>query len=276
FAITARDDGMAGEQSAHGLLDLASEMSKLGDPAKADGLFAQALAIAEQAVGPDHPVTVAIVNNAGANRMEAFHPEGAAPFYARALAAKERVYGAGSMQAASAAKNLGIVRREQRRLPEARALLERAVARLGEHPLGGQAWAELAGVARLEGHGDDALADLDRALAILRAVYKELHPDIAEIERLRADLLLALGRRGEAEQAVAAARDLDTKLGAGPAERGETLRLEADVAAAAGRAREAMALHEQALAILERERGPATPGLVPALVGLPPAQPDAR
>jgi tetratricopeptide (TPR) repeat protein/predicted Ser/Thr protein kinase len=280
FAISVHLHGLDHVQAAHGLMDVADAVSRLGDPAKADAMYAQALAIAEAAMGAEHPIAVAIVNNAGANRMAAFDVEGAAPLYERALRAKEHVYGADSANAASSAKNLGIVRREQRRLPEARALLERAVrvlrATLGpEHPLLAESHAELAAVARLEGRADEALAGLDRAIAIQRAAFGAAHPDLAGSHRARAELLLALGRRAEAAAAVSAADEIDRKLGADPAQRGETLRLRADVLAASGRSREAVTLHEQALALLEAARGKDSPGLIRALLGLAAAELDA-
>src|SRR5262249_23806955 len=206
--------------------------------------------------------------------------EGAAGLYERALPAQEQIYGADDSSAAILAHNLGIARRGQRRLPEARALFERAIriktAKLGlEHASVATSYAELAAVARLEGRRDEALTDVERALAIQRAAFSAPHPSLANTRRDQAELLLSLGRRDEARAAIAAADDIDGKVGGDRGHHGETLRISADIAAAAHRPREAIALYGQALALLEAKHGKDGPGLVPALVGLGAAELDA-
>src|SRR5262249_19166846 len=151
------------------LSELADATRQVGDPTAADRMFRRALASAELALAPEHPVVLSILNNAGRNRLEVGDYDGAAPFFQRALAAKETIYGSDDASRAITAPSLGIVRREQRRLPEARALLERAIrirlAKLGpDHPLLATSYVELARVDGLEGRAEAAIGNMERAI----------------------------------------------------------------------------------------------------------------
>ncbi len=267
-------------QAAQSLGDIADVMNHLGDPREARRLYERALAIAEKALGPEHPITIGIVGNAGMNRLDMLDYDGAALLYERALPPTEQSYGADDWSVAIAAHNLAIARRGQRRLPEARALIERAirikVAQLGpKHPSVALSYHELAEVAGMEGRSDEALADLDKAIAIQRAVFAGPHRSLANTYRDQAELLLSLGRLDEARAAIGQADDIDGKVGGERGHHGHTLRISADIARVAKRPREAIALYRRALPLLEMKHGEDGPGLMEALLGLGAAELDA-
>src|SRR5262249_18047721 len=148
------------------------------------------------------------------NRLEVGDYDGAAPFFQRALAAKETIYGSDDASVAITAHNLGIVRSEQRRLPEARALLERAIrsrlAKLGpDHPLLATSYVAIARVDGLEGRAEAAIGNMERAIEIKRHAYGAAHPSLVESMRTKAALLLRFGRVPEAKAVLAEALAAD-------------------------------------------------------------------
>src|SRR5262249_3594117 len=148
----------------------------------------------------------------------------------------------------------------QRRLPEARALLERALrirlAKLRpDHPMIASTLYELAEVARLEGHADEALADLDRAAEIdRRSDATSGRIALARRCRAKAEILVALGRLAEARAALALAEEALTS-GPDPTQRALVIKVGADLLCASGRPREAVAEYGRALPALEARYG---------------------
>src|SRR5262249_5671165 len=153
YGISAHLFGADSYQASHALSDMADAMGRLGDIAAAFPLHEHALAAAEKALGPEHPLSLAILGTAGVNRLDASDFDAAAALFPRQVAIDERVYGPDESSTATALHNLAIARREQHRLPEARALFERTIRirteKLGpEHPVLAQSWFELAETAR--------------------------------------------------------------------------------------------------------------------------------
>jgi len=279
YALSVRLHGADSYQAAISLSELADATRQVGDPTAADRMFRRALAVAELALAPEHPVVLSILNNAGRNRLEVGDVDGAAPFFQRAFAAKEKLYGPDDASIAITAHNLGIVRCEQRRLPEARALFERAIrirlAKLGpDHPLLATSYVELARVDGLEGRVEAALANIDRAIAIQKRAYGAAHPSLVESIHNKAGVLLRAGRLPEAKAALADARELEAKAGVDPSKHAEGLELDADLLVASKKAGEAIPLYRQALALLEAQYGKNALNVVEALLGLGAAQLD--
>jgi len=261
LALNAALYGGESFQVARALDDIATTAGHLGHAGDVRGLHERAQAIAERALGAEHPQVLGIINNRAMNLLAVRDLDAAASLYERALAAKERVYGPDAPSVAISLHNLGMVRLDQLRLGEARAALERAVAirvaKLGpKHTLLATTWDLLAHVADLEGRTDEALADFDRALAIYREANGATDSTVADVDRAKAEVLLDRGRREEARAAVAEAAAIDAR---GPAhdraDPAATLRLKGLLLVADGRPREAIALYEQAIALDERKTG---------------------
>ena len=281
YALSVHLHGVASYQAAISLGELADATRQLGYPNPADAMFRRALATAEAALSPDHPYVLAILNNAGRNRLEVGDYDGAALFFERAREGKEKIYAPDHASIALTAHNLAIARSGQRRLPEARALLERAIsirlARLGPgHPLLATSYAELARVERLQGRSGEALENFDRAIAIQRQVYGEAHASLADTVRLKTDLLLHLGQLDEAKAALAEVHEIDGRRGVGPSQDADALRLDAELFVRSKRPRDALPLYRQALKLDEAAYGATGPGIVGALLGLGAAELEAN
>jgi tetratricopeptide (TPR) repeat protein len=96
-----------GLRSAHALWKPRSTLGAAeGDLAGARPLFARALAICEQALGPDHPDTAVSLNSLGLLLRAQGDLAGARPLYARALAICEKALGPGHPETATVRRNL--------------------------------------------------------------------------------------------------------------------------------------------------------------------------
>ena len=280
FALSVQLHGPDSYQAALSLSELADATQRLGFQREADRMFQRALIVAETFLGREHPFVLAVLNNAGTSRLDRGDADGAAPFFERALAAKEKVYGPDDASVALSAHNLGIARREQRRLGEARALFERAIrirqGKLGPaHPLLATSYGERARLDLLEGRPADALADAERAVAILRAAAPP-DPSLAEAYTLEAQILVALGRPDEARDAVELAAATVKETGDDPVQRAAALQAGADVLRAGRGAEKALPLYRKALELLEARYGRDGSGLLDALLGLGEAELDVR
>src|SRR5262249_14894580 len=78
FALGGRGSGDDSGGAAEALMAVAGAMNHGGDPDEAGRLYGRALAIADKAVGPQPPITVAIVGDAGSNRLDVLDYDGAA------------------------------------------------------------------------------------------------------------------------------------------------------------------------------------------------------
>jgi tetratricopeptide (TPR) repeat protein len=273
YALSVHLHGLESYQAALSLSEIADAMHNLRFANEAAGIFSRALATAENALGPEHPIVLAIVGNAGLNKVDDFDFDGAAPYFARHVEGAKKLYGPDDLTVALAMHNLGMTRSGQRRLPEARALLERALhirlAKLRpEHPMIASTLYELAEVARLEGHTDEALADLDRAAEIdRRSDATSARIGLARRNRAKAELLVGLGRLAEARAALALAEKALAN-GTDPTQRALTITVGADLLRAEGRPRDAVAEYARAMPELEARYGKNGPGIVDALLGL--------
>jgi len=90
--------------------------------AEAESLHRRALAIAEEAYGPEHPATAMALNNIGAWYREQARPEEAEPLMRRALRIRERTEGTGSPLAAQSLCSLGMIAADRGEMSLAEAL----------------------------------------------------------------------------------------------------------------------------------------------------------
>ena len=105
-----------------------------GDYRDAEGPFTQALALREQALGPEHPDLAQSLNNlAGLYRAQGQYAE-AEPLYQRSLAILERVLRPEHPDVAASLNNLALLYDDQGRYAKARAALSALTRHPGESP----------------------------------------------------------------------------------------------------------------------------------------------
>jgi tetratricopeptide (TPR) repeat protein len=218
---------------------LASYLHNLGALAFAEGKyeeardhFGRALAIREEALGPDHPEVGHTLNNLGNVAFAEGKYDEARGAYERALAVWEQVLGPDHPNVGHTLNNLGNVATQEGKYEEARDHQERALAikqaALGpDHPDVAVSLNNLGNVAKELGKYEEARRYYERALAIKEKVLGPDHPDIA----------VSLNNLG------AAADD-------------------------EGKYEEARGYHERALAIREQALGPDHPLVAYSLTGL--------
>src|SRR6185503_6318751 len=115
-------------QAALALGTVAGAMKRLGRAAEAQPLLDRALEIAEEALGPMHPNYGTLLENSGGNLRELGEADRAADVLERAV---ENAEARGEPDNASLAHRLDVLataRFEQRRLDDARVLVDRAIA----------------------------------------------------------------------------------------------------------------------------------------------------
>src|SRR5262249_12125646 len=135
--------------------------------------------------------------------------------------------------------------------------------------------AELAQVERLEGRSAEAMAHIERAIAIAEKDAAAPTMTLVRRYRAKADLLLASGRLDAAQTAFARAETLFAKAGPDVEERALLQAARADLLRAAKRPADAIALYREALGTLEARYGSDGLALVDALLGLGAAELDA-
>ena len=247
------------------LNEIALFLSSQGDYARALPLQERALAITEQALGPDHPDTAIRLDNLAAIYRQLGRAADALPLQERALAITEQALGPDHPDTAIRLDNLAAIYRQLGRAADALPLQERALAiteqALGpDHPDTAIRLDNLAAIYRQLGRAADALPLQERALAITEQALGPDHPDTA----IRLDNLAAiyrqLGRAADAlplqERALAI-----TEQALGPDHPDTAIRLDnlAAIYRQLGRAADALPLQERALAITEQALGPDHP-----------------
>jgi tetratricopeptide (TPR) repeat protein len=95
---------------------------------RAAALYVRALAAAEAALGPEHPMVATLLSNVGTGRLNAGDVDAARPLLERAVELHERRHGATHPNTATALLVLSVVRVRDGRLADARGLADRAIA----------------------------------------------------------------------------------------------------------------------------------------------------
>jgi eukaryotic-like serine/threonine-protein kinase len=149
-------------------------------------LYERALAIWENALGPEHPDVATSLNGLGTVAKLRGKYEQARALYERALAIREKVLGPEHSDVAASLHNLGVVADSLGEHERARALLERALAiwekALGpEHPNVAYPLTSLGETLLALAKPTDALPLLERALAI-RTTH-QVDPALPLLER---------------------------------------------------------------------------------------------
>lgn len=183
-------------------------LDTLGEHAAVRSLYEQALAIYEQLLGAEHPVTVRSLNNLASALKSLKDYAAARPLYERALAIREATFKPDSPEIAASLNNLASLLKAQREYAAARPLYERALA-ISEKSLGkshrdtATALNNLASLLNLLGEQAAARPLYERALAIREATLGKEHYETATSLNNLALLLWDIAQR---EQAVAMMR----------------------------------------------------------------------
>ena len=232
-------------------------------------------------LGPDHPDTLASVNNLAIACQEAGRKAEAVRLHERALAGRVRVLGPEHPDTLASRNNLAIACQEVGRRAEAVRLHERALAGrvrvLGpDHPDTLASRDSLAAAYQQMRWAAEAITSFKRALAGREAVLGPDHPDTLASRNNLAAACQEVGWAAEAialfEQALAGrARVLGPSHPDTLASRNNLGHAYQEV----GRVPEAIALFERALAAGTRALGPAHPTTVSSRVSLASAYRDA-
>src|SRR5262249_42861943 len=152
-----------------------------------------------------HPLFTGMMYNVAGNRLDGGDFDGAAELLERALPLVEQNFGPKTLEVAQFSETLGRARIEQRRIKEARTLIEQAIEiREARHADGelGDSYRSLAVVFRFSSDLAKALELSQKALAADRAKFGDEHEKVADDYRGIAEALLDLGRVGEARAAI--------------------------------------------------------------------------
>jgi len=283
---TAGPAGEAGDQLAGMMLRLRSwalyYLAVLGDGGpEAIGAGEAVAEDSARMLGPDHPDTLASMNNLAIACQEAGRKAEAVRLHERALAGRVRVLGPEHPDTLASRNNLAIACQEVGRRAEAVRLHERALAGrvrvLGpDHPDTLASRNNLAAAYQQMGWAGEAITSFKRALAGREAVLGPDHPDTLASRNNLAAACQEVGWAAEAialfEQALAGrARVLGPSHPDTLASRNNLGHAYQEV----GRVPEAIALFERALAAGTRALGPAHPTTVSSRVSLASAYRDA-
>ena len=172
---------------------------------ESESLIRRALAIREQALGPDHPDTATSLNNLAVLLRFRGRYEESESLIRRALAIREQALGPDHPDTAISLNNLAITLQVQSRYAEAELLLRQALAireqALGpDHPDTAISLNDLAALLLAQGRPEEAEPLLRRALAIRETILGPDHTDTAISLNNLAELLRIQGRLEEAER----------------------------------------------------------------------------
>ena len=165
----------------------------------AEPLYRRALAIAEKAMGPEHPEVGILLNNLTELYLTQGRYEAAEPLIQRALVITEKALGPEHSDVGIHLNNLAELYRAQGRYEAAEPLYQRALAivekALGpEHPKVSTHLNNLAGLYHDQGRYEAAKPLYRRALTITEKALGPEHPNVVTIKENYALLLSEMGR----------------------------------------------------------------------------------
>jgi serine/threonine protein kinase/tetratricopeptide (TPR) repeat protein len=201
---------------ANDLDALAMLNRKTDSPDAARQLFERALTIREQALGPEHPMVATSLGNLASFLVDLGDLEGARQLYERALTVYEKVFGPDHPSVATILGGLGDLLRQAGDYQEARSMWERALAvheksQGSDHPDTATSLQGYAELLRDTGDHENSLSYFEQALRIREEKYGQDHPNVAETLELYAALLYKMGRKKEAEESEARAKQIRAK-----------------------------------------------------------------
>jgi eukaryotic-like serine/threonine-protein kinase len=256
------------------LANLAHVHYASGSYAEAEALYQRALAIREQALGPDHPDVATSLNNLAAVHGATGSYAEARALHERALAIRKQAVGPDHPDVAASLANLAHAHLATGSYARARASYERALAireqALGpDHPDVALSLTGLANVHLATRSYAKAGASYERALAIREQVLGPDHPDIASSLAGLANVHYATESYAKAEACYERALAIQEQaLGPDHPDVARSLNNLANVHQDTGSYVQAEASYARALAIREQALGSGHPDLAYPLVGL--------
>ncbi len=258
-----------GLRAAHRLNNLGNVHSVAGEYETALALYARALAIREEVLGPDHPLVAISLNNLATNYVDMGTYATVPALHERALAIRERALGPVHPDVANTLDNLAVLHIRSKQFSEALPLLRRALE-IRERTLGldhldvANSLNNLAAVYKPMGEAAQVKPLLERALAIRERSLGPDHPTVAQ--SLGNLAMESLGNPGEARALQERAQAIyERVLGPDHPNVADSLFDLAKVHAATGDHVEERRLHERALAIREQALGPDHPDVATSL-----------
>jgi eukaryotic-like serine/threonine-protein kinase len=240
----------------------------------AKAVHERALAIREQALGPEHPDVARSLNNIANVHQTMGAYDDAKALYERALAIREKALGPEHPDVAGNLSNIASVHQTTGAYDDAKALFERALivleTALGpEHPHVAMCLNNVAVVHFETGAYENAKALYERALAIRETSLGPEHPNVSTSLNNLGLLHQATGAYEDAKAVHERALAIREKaLGSEHPQVAESLDNLAATHRAMGAYDDAKALHERALAIRERSSVAEHPDVALSLVGL--------
>ncbi len=244
---------------------VAAYLRERGDYSAPEGLWAYALAVFENARGPEDRDIATVLNNLGQLRWRQARYEEAESLHARALAIREKALGSGHSDVAHTLNGLASVYWEQGRYEEAgqlhaRALVIREQALGPDHPDVANSLSNLAAVHGQRGRYQEAERLHTRALVIREKALGPEHPGVAYSLNNLATIYRDQARYEESERLHKRALAIrEAALGLDHPDVAHSLSNLAVVYGDQGRYDEAEPLHARALAIREKALGPDHP-----------------
>ncbi len=182
----------------------------LGDLTAARSLRERALAMAEQSLGPDHPMVAIQLNDLANTLFLQGEYAAARPLYSRALAVYEQRLGRDHTGATTAVYNLALLNASLGDFAEASRLQRRAIGSweqtMGrEHPLVARALFTFAQTLAEQGRDRQALPFYERAQSIWERSLGQDHPIVARALSYRATSLARSGQSRRASELSARA-----------------------------------------------------------------------
>jgi tetratricopeptide (TPR) repeat protein len=238
---------------------------------EAEPLYQWALAIAEQALGPEHPDVGTCLNNLAVLYYKQGKYAEAEPLYERALAITEKALGPKHPDVGIRLNNLAELYRAEGKYPQAEPLYQRALAitekALGpEHPDVAIRLNNLAGLYKRRGEYARAEPLCQRALNICEEALGPEHPHVATSLNNLAGLYGAQGKYSQAEPLYERALAIREKvLGPDHPDVAASLNNLAGLYYDQGKYAEAEPLLQRALAIMEKALGPEHPSVATVL-----------
>jgi tetratricopeptide (TPR) repeat protein len=240
----------------------ADDLYREGQTDRALEAYGQALKLAEEALGPDHPDVASVLNGFGYLYYRQKRYAEAEPLYKRALEIRDKAFGPDTLDLAWSLFNLGDVYRDQDRYAEAEPLFKRALD-IRERALGPD-HPDVANVLNRLGnlcYDQDRYAEAEpfykRSIAIFEKVNGPDHLEVAVDLHNLGGVYLELRRYTEAEPLLLRALAIREKaLGPDHADLANTLNRLGNLNYRQNRYAEAEPLYKRAGAIWEKVNGP--------------------
>jgi len=247
-----------GEPAWKQLNQSAVQLYHAGQYAQAVSLAEDALVLARQLWGEEHPNIATSLNNLAALYKSQGRYAEALPLYEQALEMRKRLFVGDHPDVAQSLNNLALLYQYQGRYAEALPLYQQALEMtkrlfVGDHPYVASSLNNLALLYKSQGRYAEALPLYEQALEMRKRLFVGDHPDVATMLNNLAGLYESQGRYAEAQPLLEQALEMTKRLFAGDHPNVATsLNNLALLYKSQGRYAEAQPLYEQALEMRKR------------------------